>query len=291
MAERTIVGVDFSGAQTSNSTQVTKGVLRGSDLELEPCDALPKNLPCTHNKLKKLILDLRSDSVVALDFPFSVPWAFADALTDAQKKDRAFQMPDLWGIVAEAEMDYSRFEKLRNSFVERHGEVMRRGDANFAGPYSPLHVVNPSMLKMTYHGMRILHQFRKAGCRIPPLPDIKCKGPILLETMPGVLLRTFGLPAVNYKTKNKSNDRDPEAVRRKILDGLESKSGVKLKNFDAIKSECIKNHDKLDSLVAAIGAAMWVINESQFLTPRKSIPQTEELDYALLEGWIYAPKK
>ena len=292
MAERMVLGVDFSGGETDNSTQVTQGVLRGSDLELKPRVSLPKRLPATHDKLKELIRSLPSDAVVALDFPFSVPRTFADALTDAQKKDKALQMSDLWAIVAEEEMNYNCFEELRDSFVKRHGEAMRRGDVYFAGPFSPLHTVNPSMLKMTYHGMRMLHELREAGCRIPPLPDGKCDGPILLETMPGVLLRTFGLPATNYKTNNKTNNGNPETVRREILDGLEFNSGVNLENFDDdIKLEFVKNHDKLDSLVAAVGAAMWAMSESKFLTPRKSIPQSEEYDYAQIEGWIYAPRK
>ena len=33
------------------------------------------------------------------------------------------------------------------------------------------------------------------------------------------------------------------------------------------------------------------MDRSKFLIPRKSIPQSEELEYARLEGWIYAPKK
>ena len=33
------------------------------------------------------------------------------------------------------------------------------------------------------------------------------------------------------------------------------------------------------------------MNQSHFLIPRESIPENEELDYAQLEGWIYAPKK
>ena len=288
MAERTIVGVDFSGGQTGNTTRFTKGVVRGKTLELELHNPLPKTLPDTHNELKKLIHGLPNDAVVALDFPFSVPRAFADVLADAQNKNRATQMSDLWGIVAE--MDYDRFEKLRDYFVERRGELIRRGDANFGEPFSPLHDVNPVMIKMTYHGMRMLHDLRKAGCRVPPLQHGNCEKQILLETMPGVLLRIFGLPVKNYKTPNKSNGGNPQKVRRQILNGLQPKSGVTLGNFNAIKPQCIEDSDQLDSLVAAVGAAKWVIDKSDFLTPRKSIPQTEEMDYALIEGWIYAPK-
>ena len=289
MAERTIMGVDFSGAQTRNATRFTMGGLNGDVLELEQRDPLPKTLPATHNKLKELIQGLPDDAVVALDFPFSVPRAFADALTDAKDKSRATQMSDLWGIVAG--MEYHIFNELRDCFVKQNGEIMRRGDSNFDGPISPLKTGGPNMLPMTFYGMKMLHElWENSDYQIPPLPSAGRKGPKLLETMPGVVLRNLELPAVNYKKPNKSNGGDPQAVRRIILNGLQPQSGVSLGNFDDIKTQCINDPDQLDSLVAAVCAAMWVIGKWPFLTPRKSTTQTEEMDYAKIEGWIYAPK-
>ena len=286
MAEQAIVGVDFSGAEKTNGTCVTKGVLRNHVLELESCDHLSSKRDIALGALEQELHRLAEakNSVVAMDFPFSVPRAFAERLAPG-----ASTMPEVWRAVAE-EIDYDKFKELRDSFVDRHGEVMRRGDANFWGPFSPLHAVNPSMLQMTFHGMRMLHRLRKAGFRVPPLRDDDCEGPILLETMPGVLLRTFGLPAENYKNKNKTNGGDFKKFRRDILNGLEGKSGLTLKNLADIRDKCINNHDRLDSLVAAIGAANWALNEQRFLKPRDSLLQTEELNAARLEGWIYAPK-
>ena len=173
------MGVDFSGAQTKNTTDVTLAVLRDNCLELEPYQCLPRRLPKVHQELSKRILCLPRDAVVALDFPFAVPQAFANEIADAEKKGPIREMPDLWSIFAE--MEYCRFEKMRNSFVKRHGELMRRGDGrNFGGPFSPLHIVNPGMLKMTFHGMRMLHGLWQEGCRVPPLPNRDRNGPILL---------------------------------------------------------------------------------------------------------------
>ncbi len=291
MAERTILGVDFSGAEKSNGTSVTNGVLRDTVLELKSCDHLSPKRDVALNELEQQLCDLPKNSVVAIDFPFSVPRAFAERLVPG-----ASRMTEVWNSVVTPEYSrYSQFDDLRNRFVARHGEVMRRGDANFGGPFSPLHAVNPSMLQMTYYGMRMLHRLRKAGFRVPPLPDDGCDGPILLETMPGVLLRTFGLPAENYKNPNKTNKGNPKMVRREILDGLEDKSGVTLKNLDDIRKKCLDNHDRLDSLVASVGGALWAMDKSkdksQFITPRESIPPSEELEAARLEGWIYAPRK
>ena len=293
MAEQKIVGVDFSGAKTKNTTQMTMAVLEGHTLKLQPLEPLPKKLASTHEELKNRIQGLPDNAVVAMDFPFSVPRAFAEKLAEEAEKKPPLTMPDLWSIVAK--MDYPKFKKSRDSFVKNYGEIMRRGDANYGGPFSPLHEFNPSMLQMTFYGMQMLCLLRReAGCRVPPLPDGNCNGPILLETMPGVLLRFFKLPFQKYKTgyKHKTVARHN---REKILHGLLDKetSGVSLENLD--QEPYLKDDDLLDSLVAAIGAARWAMDESKnkstFLTPGEPIDLKEELDDAKLEGWIYAPKK
>ena len=289
MAEQTIVGVDFSGAVEKgnrSNTWITEAQLHGGTLEIEDCR------PIQRTALTEFLEDLQDgDSVVAMDFPFSVPRKFAEELLPTSNK-----MPDVWRTVAEDVKEYHLFKKLRDSFVEQHGEMIRRGDANYGGPFSPLKTEgSPVMLPMTFYGMKMLHQLWQSekGFRVPPLPIVNRRGPTLLETMPGVLLRSFGLPARNYKTKNKTNQGRPEDVREKIISGLEQKCDQTLQIHDKERSKCIDgvNGDCLDSLVAAIGAAMWALNKSQFLTPQESIPQSEELDYAQLEGWIYAPKK
>ena len=290
MAERTIVGVDFSGALTNNTTQTTVAVLHDDYLELKPRERLPRSLPSTHDKLAERIKRLPNDTVVALDFPFSVPLAFAMELAQVTDNKPPSTMPDVWSIVAK--MDRACFKKLLDCFVERHGEVMRRGDSNFAGPFSPLHAVRPSMWQMTYEGMRMLHQLRQAGCRIPPLPDKDCNKQVLLETMPGVLLRIFRLPHERYK-KSYRDQKVAKENRETILAGLSDKetSGVLLKDVDQFREEYVKDDDYLDSLVAAVGAARWAMNKSEFLHPRESISPKQEIQAARLEGWIYAPKK
>ena len=158
-----------------------------------------------------------------MDFPFSVPRKFAEELLPTPGK-----MPAVWRTVAEDIKEYHIFKKLRDSFVEQHGEMIRRGDANYGGPFSPLKTEgSPVMLPMTFYGMKMLHQLWQSekGFRVPPLPIVNRHGPTLLETMPGVLLRGFGLPARNYKTKNKTNEGHPENNREIILAGLEQKFG------------------------------------------------------------------
>lgn len=282
----TIVGVDYSGAATRNATGYTRGTLLGRNLTIETCERLGGTRQNAHRRLEERLLNLvpeAREAAVAMDFPFSVPRAFADALTDAEGEERATTMCDLWVIVTRERFGFERFLELRNDFVAQRGEILRRGDAAFAGPFSPLHAVRPNMLQMTFYGMRMLHHLRQVGFRVPPLPDGECTGPVLLETMPGVLLRAFNLQAQGYKNRNATN------LRRHILNGLMARQDVALQIDRQFQAECINDDNCLDSLVAAVGAAMWVQNRAHFLHPRAYVPPDEEINAARLEGWIYAP--
>ena len=292
MAERTIIGVDFSGAEDDNATWVTDATLTlpNGILTVQDCYRPGKQLrtkltrDVAHQALERLLRELPPGAVAALDFPFSVPLRFAQELVE-----NPATMPDVWR--AAARMNYREFDERRRNFVDENGELMRRGDGHFGGPFSPLKAVNPDMLPMTFHGMRMLNGLWRTGkgFQIPPLPTVVHSAPTLLETMPGVLLRNFDLPARNYKTKNKGNNGHPENVRRQILMGLENIAVPALVINDNDRANCLRSADCLDSLVAAIGAAMWAMNQLNFVVPREAIPEREELDYARLEGWIYAP--
>ena len=226
--------------------------------------------------------------MAALDFPFSVPQVFAERwLPDAKT------MPDLWR--AAAAMDLPDFMHLRDEFVAQHGEPFRRGDGYFPECYSCLHKANPNMVPMTFRGMRMLNGLWQAGCRVPPLPDGGHPGPLLLESMPGAALRAFGLPFKGYKKGQRAVE-----LRRKILDGLERRSGVKIPNLAWFDDRCIGNDDCLDSVVASVAACLWSLNHALFRLPqdgpgdpttRGGTPHSDgnELAAARLEGWLYAP--
>lgn len=241
--------------------------------------------------LYDLLATVEPPAVAAMDFPFSVPQLFAKKLASD-----ATTMCGVWNAVAKESMQYCKFKKLRDTFVKSNGEAKRRGDGYFGGPISPLKTGGPNMLPMTFYGMQMLHRLWNSGrCfRVPPLPENGRAGPVLLETMPGVLLRTFGLPAENYKRKNRTNGGCPRKVRREILDGLPSRvkdmAGLSLTITDQHRQNCIENDDCLDSLVAAIGAAMWAKCPQEFLHPKDDGAPDGELQVARLEGWIYAPR-
>lgn len=284
-----IVGVDFSGAKSDNATWVTQATVDGTGLKLISSE------PMRRAELTDLLCSSPSETVAALDFPYSVPQQFAEYWVPG-----AQEMPDLWAEAAT--MEFPDFLALRDEFCAQHGEPMRRGDLYFPECYSCLHKFNPNMVPMTFRGMQMLHRLWNAGCRVPPLEDCGRSGPLLLESMPGAVINALGLPHKGYK-----NGRQASDLRQQILGGLEERSGVYLSNLADLRDRSLENHDCLDSLVAAVAAALWTRDPSLFRCPgdeegatpvpqskRRASPQAlemSELDAARLEGWIYVPRR
>ncbi len=280
--EIAILGVDFSGAKADKNTWVSRGVLSGGVLTLEHCQPLPRA------GLADLLASLPGSAVAALDFPFSVPEIFASRWLPG-----AETMPQLWE--AAAAMEFEEFLSLRDGFVAEQGEPLRRGDLYFPECYSCLHKTNPNMVPMTFRGMQMLNGLWQAGCRVPPLPGQGRTGPVLLESMPGAALRAFGLPYKGYK-KGQHSTR----LRRQILDGLATASGIQITNLAQFNDECIGSDDCLDSVVAAVAACLWAGDQSLFRLPQDGPggvtnrggvpnPDSNELTTARMEGWLYAP--
>ena len=283
-----IVGVDFSGAKTDNATWVTLAQWEGDSLRIL------SSRPIARAELTELLASMPGETVAALDFPFSVPHEFARFWHPGTTS-----MPALWD--AAASIEYEEFLRLRDEFCSEKGEPMRRGDLYFPECYSCLHKFNPNMVPMTFRGMQMLHELWQAGCRVPPLDDAGRNGPLLLESMPGAVINAFGLPHKGYK-----NGRHRLELRKQVLDGLSSNSGVVIANLDEFRTACLDSHDCLDSLVAVVAAALWARDPAEFRRPGDTPdgPPTDrqrkaslaamampELEAARLEGWIYAPKK
>ena len=277
-----ILGVDYSGARGDRNTWLSRGVLEGGQLVLESCG------PITRQELTEILGTQNSShesprestpdmsTVAALDFPFSVPREFA-----AFWRPEATTMPQLWS--AAAAMELEEFLELRDRFVARHGEPKRLSDTFYPECYSPLHKVNPNMVPMTFRGMQMLDRLGRGCCSIPPLSPPPGAETLLLEAMPGAALKAMGLPYKGYK----NGARAPQ-LRQAILDGLAVKSGLGLPNLRDFYSLGLANHDGLDSLVAAVVAALWAQDPASF---RQPAPEgAEEFDLrVLLEGWLYAP--
>lgn len=289
-----IIGVDFSGAvneRPKSKTWATVASLTGDTLEIEYCR------PVMRTELGDLLCTLDSGSVAALDFPFSVPLAFADAW-----QPHANTMPDLWRAAHHVQ-NVSLFRERVDDFAPKiENEVLRIGDMHVPGCYSCLHRVNPNMVPMTFEGMKVLHRVTQARpFHVPPLLPLVASAPVLLEVMPGAALAAFQLPYKGYK-----NGVNARRLKEEILDGLSGASGINLPNLSDYRSKCREDDNALDSVVAAVTAALWssgkpfVGPSGEVVTtikPPKSTRRASkealgqvEADVARREGWIYVPK-
>ena len=80
-----VIGVDFSGAKGDNRTWIAKCWLHGKEITLSKCH------PIGRDELADSLAATSSETVTALDFPFSVPLDFA-----RQYYPNAKNMADLW---------------------------------------------------------------------------------------------------------------------------------------------------------------------------------------------------
>ena len=270
-----ILGVDFSGAAPDNNTWVAAGTLADGGLELREC------FPASRDRVAQMLIDLPPGSVAALDFPFSVPLPFA-----GYWRPGAQDMTQLW--TAAAAMDPAEFMKLRDDFVSQHGEPKRVIDLSHTEAYSCLHKVNPNMVPMTFRGMQMLAQLWPSGCDVPPLPPQNSGKTVLLEVMPGAVLRSLGLPFKGYKNGVRRLE-----LRQTILDSLPQATRVGLPNLQEFWDACMSSHDCLDAVVAALAAALWSIDPGLFRLPNIDGDDQDPLSLPgsvlRLEGWLYAP--
>ncbi len=272
----TIIGVDFSGARADANTWIARGrLMPGGSLSLMRAERIRRS------DLHDALLSIPTPAVAALDFPFGVPSEFARHLA---RRCLLADMPALWDALAD--LSAEGFRHARDAFVAAHGEPRRAGDRKYhPESYSPLHTVNPNMVPMTFHGIQLMHRWRRERpnrWHVPPLPPAAAPEAVvtLLELMPGALLRSLSLPFKGYK-----RGRDSTGRRTRILDNLSAASAVPIPNLDLLRANCLANDDCLDSLVAAVGAAMWALDSSRFRHPTP-----DELPDAKLEGWIYVPQ-
>jgi len=271
-----ILGVDFSGARGDNNTWLTRATLEGTSLSLQAVCRI------TRHDLTEQLASSAGATVAALDFPFAPPRSFAEFWSPGCRT-----MPDLWS--AAADIDYDQFLVQRDEFVARHGEPKRACDPPES--YSCLHMVNPIMVPMTFHGMRMLRRLwfeeTSNAMSVPPLAEHSGSNSSsiteLLEVMPGAVLRRLGLPYKGYKGGNSAAQR-----RQTIVAALPERARPIELSWGEFGDLALRSHDALDSIVAAVAAALWNVASERF--PKPPGEGEEGFDpVVLLEGWLYAP--
>ena len=269
-----IIGVDFSGARSDNKTWMARCSLDAQELTILGCR------PVGRLDLEEILDNLSGATVVALDFPFSVPSPFAQWwLPQCQT------MCDLWA--AASGMTLEQFTGLRDEFVIFGGEPRRLCDRFYPETYPVLHKVNPNMVPMTFYGMQMLGRLKPKGWAVPPLPALAVTESTLLEVMPGAVLRALGLR--RFKGYKNGLDRQRRVeLRGRILQDLPCLVGkrcLKLRDLEQFQEACLGSHDCLDAIVAGVAGALWHLNAAAFPGP----PEAGSEFQVQMEGWIYTP--
>lgn len=283
MAERTIVGVDFSGAQTDGKTWVAEGrLLSGEQLLLDHVQ------PILRKDLRQFLQSCNTSTVVALDFPFGLPRIVLESLKLSQNwpMQNLNNMRDVWPLIARMGLDDYKVECKKFS---RHHK--RTGDKHYSVSLS---VLNSRMVSMTYRGIELLHELHEE-CPdpwwIPPLDlgETPVDGITLLEVMPGAFLWSIGL---DYSTVKSYKGKDSLDTRRAVIDRISehAEEELRIPNLNDFRWGLRANDDCLDAVVAAVAAGLWAKDKARFFRPEDN-PEPAMLKDAQLEGWIYAPKK
>lgn len=285
MSDKILAGVDFSGAKTEpNQTWLAIGRLGGLGLEVMDLRQVGSSQLASH-LIKQDRLEL-----VGIDCPFSLP---ADFLSYMAAKHLR---PDYqsWQEVAEqlVFMSFEDFVELAKSFKK---ESKRFTDTAVASPaLSPLHRGYPSMVQMTFQGIRLLAALDPKRFFVLPFQKQIDFGCAVIEVYPRETLRYLGLPNTGYKSKDKKDADTVAEVRRKIVQNLvelRDKKGLTYKDCPRLTISkgferlAIESDHALDAIVALYASALYAGTPQLFDDPLSS----DNLD-VLLEGWIYTPR-
>jgi predicted nuclease with RNAse H fold len=285
MSEILIAGVDFSGSKTvPNDTWLTIGKI--GSLGLEVMDVRKVGA----HALGKELSENKTLQAVGIDVPFSLPIEFLEFMA-AKTLRPNYQS---WQEVAE-QLVFMSFEDFQALVVEFKKEPKRHCDKVLASPaQSPLHRGYPTMVQMTFQGIRLLATIDPKRFYVLPFQSEIPFGCAVIEVYPRETLRYFNLPNTNYKAKEKKDLEKALVVRKQITEGLvaiREKKGLTYKDFPRFSmpkrfDHLINESDHaLDSVIACYATAIWKTAPQLFADPLDS----DNLD-VLLEGWIYAPK-
>lgn len=283
MTDRLVAGVDFSGAKAvPNDTWMTTA--RVGNLGVEVTEV-------KHVGSHALAKELSSAqyAAVGIDCPFSLPQPFIDFLA-MKKPVPPFQS---WQEVAQelVFMPFEEFEKLVKEFKK---EPKRVCDSATLPALSPLHRGNPSMIQMTFAGMRMLATLDPAKFFVLPFQDAIPFGCAVLEVYPRAILKALDLPDSGYKSADKAEQEKVRASRTRILNGLiglREKKGLTFGKFPRLNvppkmhKHFVDSDHALDSLVACYCTAAYVYDKTLFADPFDA----NNMD-VLLEGWIFTPR-
>jgi predicted nuclease with RNAse H fold len=281
MTPTLIAGADYSGAKTvPNETWLAIGTLTNVGLEISQLSR------CGSHKLAIELNAVKQLKAVGLDFPFSLPADFIKFL--AEKLEQP--VFETWQQLVE-KLAFLPFEKFLELVTEFKVEPKRLADkALNRVAISPLHRGNPSMVQMTYQGMKLLASLDPKIFFVLPFQDAVPFGCAVMETYPREVLCSLNLPDTGYKTKDSEQSatlrkeivRRLTRIRESKLVGRENCPNLTLSK--GVERAAQESDHALDAVLACYSTAMWHTAPKLFKDPF----ETDDMN-VFLEGWIYTP--
>ncbi len=279
-SERKVAGADCSGSKEQpNETWLALATLSGNRIEINQIQKTGMH------GLAKELNNTKDLAVVGLDCPFSLPQEFMSFLS------KELELPEFqsWQALAE-QIVFLPFEKFQDLAKTYKKEPKRVTDKlSCAQALSPLHRGNPSMIQMTYHGIRMLASLDPGHFYILPFQESIESAAAVIEVYPRATLKSLDLPDSGYKSKEKKDKDKMQSARHKIIHGLYAVAETeKFKNYpkllmnSKLEHQCVESDHALDAVLACYAAAVFLNDPSDCTDPFES----DEAD-VLIEGWIY----
>ena len=286
MTDHFVAGADFSGAKTvPNDTWLA--IAKVGSLGVEIVDLRKVG----SHAIAKEVADIAGVVAFGIDCPFSVPIEFANFIA-AKLVRKDFQA---WQELAQ-ELVFISFEDFLEWIKEYKKEPKRFTDAKTPAPaISPLHRGNPSMVQMTYTGIRLLAMLDPKRFYVLPFQQPVPFGCAVIEVYPRATLKALHLPEIGYKSPDKKDEEKVRAVRQQIVKGITSlreRKGITYASYPRLtlarrfENQAIESDHALDAIIAAYTTASFLEAPTLFPDPFEA----DNLD-VLTEGWIYYLKE
>lgn len=253
--ERTIYGVDFSGARLAGEKiWLAQARIQGETLKIERllrADELPGSSLERDLALAALVRVLGEDAnaVAGLDFPFSLAQSSLGEQNYANFLNASAEFPDA------------------DAFKAAFTDARRRTDTQGKTPFSPL---NYRLYRQTFYGIRdVLRPLAQNGAAILPMMNARPDALWLLEICPASTLKKEHL-YLSYKGKSDSQRDNRATITREI------KARFGVQTDEAMNERMIADTegDALDAVIAALGTARGVRN-LELLKPQDEVDEVE----------------
>lgn len=268
-----VLGIDFTSApRKSKPITVAWSILDGQSLDIMSIIPLT-SLDIFEGELRQGLL--RFGTVIGIDFPFSQPERFLDAMHWGDDWDTIVQ------TIEGMSMDdfVTQLKTYRDNQPPGEKHHLRRCDA-LAGAVSPMMVYGVPVGRMWFRGAPILQR-----CGISVLPCAPTDSErVALEVYPALLAQYLLGEKRTYKVDDaRKADDEQRSAREDMLDVLQKRInyGLRVHLVPGIAQRAIDDHsgDVLDAILACVQAA-WASTMPNFSIPPDVNP---------LEGWICDP--